>query len=206
MKLRHPMPFGAELGEDGITRFRLWAPAAKGVELQLGNAVHAMPAAGEGWFELNTFAPAGSRYAFRIDGGLVVPDPASRYNPDDVHAASMVVDAYEFTWPDEGWAGRPWEEAVIYELHVGTFSASGDYAGVEARLDYLGDLGVTAIELMPLADFPGTRNWGYDGVLLYAPDACYGTPDQLKRLVAAAHARGLMVLLDVVYNLSLIHI
>ena len=143
---------------------------------------------------------AGSRYRFQIDGGLLVPDPASRANPDDVHGASRVVDPLAFDWNDGHWRGRPWEEAVVYELHVGTFTPQGTFAGVESKLDYLRELGVTAIELMPIADFPGRRNWGYDGVLPFAPDASYGTPEDLKRLVQSAHGRGLMVFLDVVYN------
>jgi malto-oligosyltrehalose trehalohydrolase len=129
-----------------------------------------------------------------------VPDPASRYNPQDVHEASMVVDPGAFEWPDQDWRGRPWEEAVIYELHVGAFTPEGTFNAAIERLDYLARLGVTAIELMPVADFPGGRNWGYDGVLPFAPDASYGSPEDLKSLVAAAHARGMMVLLDVVYN------
>ncbi|HUQ53635.1 MAG TPA: malto-oligosyltrehalose trehalohydrolase, partial [Gammaproteobacteria bacterium] len=146
-------------------------------------------------------AGAGTRYAFRFDTtDLVVPDPASRFNPDGVHAASQVVDAEAFDWPDDGWRGRPWTEAVIYELHVGTFTPEGTYAAAIERLDYLADLGITAIELMPLAATPGRWNWGYDGVLPYAPHAGYGRPEDLKRFVAAAHARNLMVLLDVVYN------
>jgi malto-oligosyltrehalose trehalohydrolase len=160
-----------------------------------------MHAQDEGWFELTVpGASAGTRYRFRTDSGLLVPDPASRYNPDDVHSASMVVDPGAFDWQDESWHGRPWEEAVIYELHVGTFTAQGDFDGVRRKLDYLAELGVTALELMPVADFPGRRNWGYDGVLPYAPDASYGSPEALKLLVQEAHARGLMVLLDVVYN------
>ena len=129
-----------------------------------------------------------------------MPDPASRFNPDDVHGPSEVVDPAAFVWEDGAWRGRPWRDAVIYELHVGTFTPAGTFAGVAGRLDYLSELGITAIELMPVADFPGRRGWGYDGVLPFAPDACYGRPEELKRLVAAAHARGMMVLLDVVYN------
>ena len=110
-----------------------------------------------------------------------MPDPASRFNPLDVHGPSEVIAAGEFDWHDTGWKGRPWEEAVIYELHVGTFTGEGTYRGVEARLDYLAALGVTAVELMPLADFPGRRGWGYDGVLPFAPDAAYGRPEDLKR-------------------------
>jgi len=160
-----------------------------------------MSALADGWFEATVAdAPAGTRYAFRIDGGITVPDPASRFNPDDVHCPSMVVDPLAYEWRDAGWTGRPWEDAVFYELHVGAFTAEGSFAAAIERLDYLADLGVTAVELMPLADFPGRRNWGYDGVLPFAPDASYGAPDELKRLIDAAHARSLMVFLDVVYN------
>jgi malto-oligosyltrehalose trehalohydrolase len=193
------MPFGAQIEREG-TRFRLWAPNAQQVELQLDGRSLPMHADNDGWYEVLLKAPAGSRYAFRIDGKLNVPDPASRYNPDDIHAPSAVIDPLAFDWPDDDWCGRPWEEAVIYELHIGTFTGEGTFAAAQSRLDYLVDLGVTAIEIMPVADFPGRRNWGYDGVLLFAPDARYGTPDDLKRLVAAAHARGLMVFMDVVYN------
>jgi malto-oligosyltrehalose trehalohydrolase len=198
------MPFGAEPLDAGLTRFRLWAPSASRVELALvanGASSHtAMEAVGQGWHEVVAAAGAGARYRFRIDGGLEVPDPASRSNPDDVHGPSTVVDPAAFEWSDGAWRGRRWEEAVIYELHVGTFTPEGSFAAATARLDYLATLGVTAVELMPLSDFPGGRNWGYDGVLPFAPDATYGTPDDLKRFVSAAHDRGLMVLLDVVYN------
>ncbi len=205
MRRRHRMPFGAEVRDDGRVRFRLWAPAAREVDLCLmqGHAeeILSMKRGRRGWFEiLTTSAKAGSRYRFRIDRDRCVPDPASRFNPDGVHGASEVIDPAVFDWQDAGWRGRAWEEAVIYELHVGTFSAQGTFRGVQARLDYLVDLGVTAIELMPVADFPGARNWGYDGVLPFAPARCYGRPEDLKQLVQGAHARGLMVLLDVVYN------
>src|SRR5690606_35457668 len=129
-----------------------------------------------------------------------VPDPASRFNPDDVHAPSEVVDPCAYTWRTGGWRGRPWHEAVLYELHVGTFTAAGTYAAAEERLEYLADLGVTALELMPLADTPGRYNWGYDGVLPFAPEGGYGRPEDLKRFIDAAHELSLMVLLDVVYN------
>jgi maltooligosyltrehalose trehalohydrolase len=202
MKRLHRMPFGAEPAEGDRTRFRVWAPTAQTVELVLGGdgAPLPMPAASDGWRELVVEAPAGTRYRFRINGEREVPDPASRFNPDDVHGPSEVVAPDAFEWPDDAWRGRAWEEAVIYELHIGTFSPEGTFAGVEARLDYLVELGVTAVELMPVADFPGKRGWGYDGVLPFAPDAAYGRPEDLRRLVAAAHARGLMVFLDVVYN------
>jgi 1,4-alpha-glucan branching enzyme/maltooligosyltrehalose trehalohydrolase len=160
-----------------------------------------MRAEPEGWFGLDTGrARPGTRYRFAIDGGMRVPDPASRFQPEDVHGASTVVDAAARDWQDSSWCGRPWEETVVYELHVGTFSRRGDFAGVREKLGYLAGLGVTAIELMPVADFPGRHNWGYDGVYLFAPDSRYGGPDELKALVEAAHAHGLMVFLDVVYN------
>ncbi|MFA7386139.1 MAG: malto-oligosyltrehalose trehalohydrolase [Thiohalobacteraceae bacterium] len=205
MKRRHRMPFGAELVNTGGVRFRLWAPDAKGVELCLrgDDAEHYLPMATQegGWFELTApGANARSCYRFRIDGGQHVPDPAARRNPDDVQGPSEVTDPEAFDWRDGDWRGRPWEEAVIYELHVGSFSPAGDFAGVAERLDHLAAVGVTAVELMPLADFPGARNWGYDGVLPFAPDSRYGSPDDLKRLIQAAHLRGLMVFLDVVYN------
>lgn len=202
MRRAHAMPFGAAGQLGGGVRFRLWAPAAQRVDLVLdGRGELPLRRLTAGWFErIEPRAAAGSRYRFRIDGGLLVPDPASRHNPDDVHGASQVIDPTAFDWRDDNWRGRPWDEAVIYELHVGTFSPAGNFAGVAERLDHLADLGITAIELMPVADFPGRRNWGYDGTLLFAPDSRYGTPDDLKRLVQAAHARGLMVFLDVVYN------
>lgn len=199
------MPFGAEVQGDGSVRFRLWAPAARTVEICLENepepALLRMEEAGDGWFALTTGrARDGSVYRCRIDGERRVPDPASRCNPEDVHGPSMVVDPLAYDWRDDGWSGRPWEEAVIYELHVGTFTPAGTFAGIKNRLGYLADLGVTAVELMPVAEFPGRRNWGYDGVLPFAPDGSYGAPADLKDLVQSAHAHGLMILLDVVYN------
>lgn len=202
MKRQHDMPFGATPLAAGGVRFRLWAPSVTAVSLRLDETEELpMPAVGDGWFELTVAtARAGSRYSFRLPDGLLVPDPASRYNPDDIHGASEVIDAAAYDWRDGDWRGRPWEEAVLYELHVGSFTAAGTFAGVIERLDYLVELGVTALEIMPVSDFPGQRNWGYDGVLPFAPDAAYGRPEDFKRLVDAAHARGLMVLLDVVYN------
>lgn len=204
---RHSMPFGAEILDDGNVRFRLWAPAAQSVDLivyedpSTSHLLKMLPTAGGGYFEIVTRnARADSLYRYRIDGELEVPDPASRLNPEDVAGASCVVDPRSFAWSDGGWKARPWHEAVVYELHVGAFSPEGTYAGIEKRLDHLVNLGITAIELMPIADFPGRRGWGYDGVLPFAPDAAYGTPDQLKSLISAAHGRGLAVMLDVVYN------
>jgi 1,4-alpha-glucan branching enzyme/maltooligosyltrehalose trehalohydrolase len=195
------MPFGAQIAQQGV-RFRLWAPDCERVGLCIDGApARPMAACGDGGFELIVpDASAGTRYRFEVNDGLRVPDPASRFNPDDVHGASEVIDPAAFDWQDTTWRGRPWEEAVVYELHVGTFSPEGTFAGVMERLDYLAALGVTALELMPVADFPGACNWGYDGVLPFAPDSRYGRPEDLKALVQAAHAKGLMVLLDVVYN------
>jgi maltooligosyltrehalose trehalohydrolase len=206
VKRRHEMPFGAQLRPDGSTRFRLWAPSASRVvldaELPAGGRLQAdLNEAGDGWYELVVSgAGAGSKYQYRIDDEIDVPDPASRYNPQGVQAHSEVIDPTTFEWRDDAWRGREWHEAVIYELHVGTFTQAGTYGAAIDRLDELVDLGVTAIELMSLAAFPGQRGWGYDGVLPYAPHAAYGRPDELKRLIQAAHERGLMMLLDVVYN------
>jgi malto-oligosyltrehalose trehalohydrolase len=160
----------------------------------------ALEAREHGWFEgVAADARAGTRYQFEI-GDARVPDPASRFQPEGVHGASVVVDPYAFAWPEDGWSGRPWHEHVFYELHVGTFTPEGTYAAARTKLEHLVDLGVTAVELMPLGEFPGARNWGYDGVLPYAPSHNYGTPEDLKAFVAAAHARGIAVYLDVVYN------
>lgn len=209
------LAFGPDLDDDG-TRFRLWAPSARRVELVVhraspprcgggtlaeGTALELVPDRA-GWCRSERLPlGAGTRYRYRIDGGLEVPDPASRSQPQGVHGASEVVDLR--TLPGVSpppITGRRWEETVLYELHVGAFSAGGDYAGVAERLGHLRELGVTALELMPIAAFPGARNWGYDGVLPYAPAAPYGTPDDLAALIRAAHQRGLGVFLDVVYN------
>jgi malto-oligosyltrehalose trehalohydrolase len=197
------MPFGAEARDDGVTRFRLWAPGARSVALWLEDRGRAlpMPRDAEGWAELAVReAPPGTRYRFQIDGDLLVPDPASRFQPDDVHGPSEVVDPLAYTWSDADWTGLPAERLVFYELHVGTFTRAGTFSAAAERLDHLAALGVTAVELMPVSDFPGRRGWGYDGVLPFAPEACYGRPEDLKAFVDAAHARGLAVFLDVVYN------
>lgn len=201
---KHEMPFGAAVENGGAVRFRLWAPDSGRVGLLLdpggGEREFKMVPQTDGWFELTIAAAAGYRYRFRLEDGLCVPDPASRWNPGDVHGQSAVVDPAAFDWPDGHWAGRPWEEAVIYELHVGTFTPEGSFRAAAGKLDYLAELGVTVLGVMPVADFPGDRNWGYDGVLPFAPDARYGTPEDFKTLIAEAHRRGLMVVLDVVYN------
>ncbi len=202
------MPFGAALLGDGRVRFRLWAPGSARVGLELnGDTAGAlsMQAGDSGWHELTvTQAAAGTRYRFIVqvqDGAtLAVPDPASRSNPDGVHQASAVIDPRAYAWNSTAWRGRPWCEAVAYELHVGSFTEEGTYAAARRRLPELKELGITVLQLMPLAAFPGRRNWGYDGVLQFAPAACYGPPQELKALIDAAHSLGLMVMLDVVYN------
>ncbi len=202
MHRRHELPFGAEPGAGGV-RFRLWAPRAQAVSLQLEGASPAvvpMAGEGEGWFALTTaLAAPGTRYRYLVDGSAV-PDPASRRQPEGVHGPSEVVDPQAYGWSDFGWRGRRWEEIVLYELHLGSFSETGDFAGAARHLDHLCRLGATAVELMPVAEFPGARNWGYDGTFLYAPSSRYGRPEALKALIEACHARGLAVLLDVVYN------
>jgi malto-oligosyltrehalose trehalohydrolase len=201
MKSAHEMPFGAAAGPDGV-RFAVWAPSAPAAVVEVDGRSMPMERAAEGFFYcFDPDAEPGSRYVFNFAGlETPVPDPASRFNPDGVHAPSEIVDPRSYEWQDAAWRGRPFEDAVIYELHVGTFTREGTYAAAERRLDHLASLGVTAVELMPLAATGGRWNWGYDGVLPYAPHATYGRPDELKRFVDAAHARGLMVLLDVVYN------
>ena len=199
----HAMPFGAALVPDGSVRFRIFAPACETVLLHLPLTGESLPLgkAGEGWHELVTGAAgAGTPDLFELYDGMRVPDPASRHQPDDVHGPSAVVDAGAFAWTDGACQRRPWAEAVIYEVHVGTFTPEGTFRAAIGKLDHLAALGVTAIQLMPVAEYAGRRGWGYDGVLLYAPESAYGHPDDLRALVDAAHARGLTVILDVVYN------
>ncbi len=195
--MNQPTRFGATLLPSGQASFTIWAPTVAGMSLQLGQAEPMPMQAQDGWFEATAPAVAGTAYSFVLPDGTRVPDPASRAQQDDVHGASLVVDPGAYAWKTTDWQNRPWHEAVIYELHPGAF---GGFDGIRAQLPRLRALGVTAVELMPIADFPGKHNWGYDGVLPYAPDHAYGTPDELKALVDAAHAEGLMIFLDVVYN------
>jgi maltooligosyltrehalose trehalohydrolase len=192
--------WGAELIEGGA-RFRLWAPGQRAVLLRLDAGDREMVRDPEGWFEVVVpEAAAGAEYSFVLEDGMVVPDPAARAQAGDVHGPSKLIDPRSYRWRQADWPGRPWEQAVISELHVGTFTPEGTFRAAMGRLQHLADLGVTAIELMPVAQFAGDRGWGYDGVLPYAPHRAYGTPDDMKALVDAAHGAGLMVLLDVVYN------
>ena len=189
--------FGPLLTDRGVT-FRVWAPAAREVDLVLDRKL-SMGKNG-GWFVLNVpRAQSGTRYRFEIDGEIQIPDPASNFQPEDVHGPSEVID-HRYQWQCSDWKGRPWHEAVFLEAHVGTFTRDGTFRAMMDQLDHLAVIGITAFELMPLADFPGRWNWGYDGVLPFAPDSSYGRPEDLKALIDAAHARGLMVFLDVVYN------
>jgi maltooligosyltrehalose trehalohydrolase len=190
--------FGARLIAPDRTRFRFWAPSKRQVSVEIdGMPPIEMTPLANGWFEAEADCGAGARYRYRISDDLAVPDPASRAQAGDIHDPSIVCDPDIYRWKNTDWLGRPWQETVLYELHPGT---CGGFAGIMQRLPELAELGVTAVELMPIADFPGRRNWGYDGVLPYAPDTAYGTPDQLKELIDTAHGLGLMVFLDVVYN------
>ncbi len=200
-RFAHSLPWGTEL-IDGGARFKLWAPAQNKVSVLSENGARIpMTKTTDGWFEVTTDAVSpGDGYHFVLADGARVPDPASRAQMSDVHGMSQLVDPLSYEWQTPDWKGRPWEEAVIYELHAGTFSPEGSFDGVTRDLDRLVDMGVTAIEIMPVAQFGGDRGWGYDGVLLYAPHTAYGGPVGLKHLVDAAHERDLMIVLDVVYN------
>ena len=186
-------------------RFRVWAPRCRQVALRVVDPVPrepvAMAPALHGWFEivLEGLGP-GTRYVYVLDGERERPDPMSRAQPEGVHGPSEVVDTNVFAWTASNWRGLSLREMVLYEIHVGTFTTEGTFEAVIPRLDRLQALGVTAIELMPVASFPGARNWGYDGVGLFAPQRTYGGPVGLQRLVDACHTRGLAVVLDVVYN------
>ncbi|MGH9178793.1 MAG: malto-oligosyltrehalose trehalohydrolase [Acidimicrobiales bacterium] len=184
-----------------MTEFRVWAPQAASVDMVAGRRRVAMVADGGGWYRAEVpDAGPGTDYGFALDGGAVLPDPRSPWQPDGVHGLSRVVDHGAFSWTDAGWRGFHLPSAVLYELHVGTFTPEGTFDGAAARLDHLVALGVDAVELMPVAEFPGSRGWGYDGVDLYAPHSSYGGPEGLKRFVDACHRRGLGVVMDVVYN------
>lgn len=193
--------WGAELVGDAEVRFRIWAPGVERISVRLADGESEMARLDGGWFEaVMTGVASGAQYAFRLPDGQTVPDPASRAQADDVHGPSVVVDPNAYRWRNAAWRGRPWEEAVIYEMHVGTFTPEGTFHAAAERLEHLKELGITAVEIMPVAQFSGRRGWGYDGVLPYAPHRAYGPPEQMKAFIDAAHGHGLMVLLDVVYN------
>ncbi|HET6569483.1 MAG TPA: malto-oligosyltrehalose trehalohydrolase [Rhodothermales bacterium] len=195
-------PLGAVPLDDGV-RFRVWAPRAHKVDLVLEVDGRTVPLEdlGDGYYEV--FVPGleeGALYRYRLNDGPIYPDPYSRFQPQGVHGPSMIVDARQFEWTDQEWKGIPQKDLVFYELHVGTFSPEGTFEGMRDRLPHLKDLGITVIELMPVADWPGRWNWGYDHAALFAPSRAYGTPDDLRALVDAAHGMGLAVTLDVIYN------
>ncbi len=204
-------PGGCALGasyQDGVTTLSVWAPEQRRLDVSIVRAAGApdirpLSRQAQGYWS-GTFddLPPGTLYRYRLDGPepLVFPDPASRFQPQGVHGPSQVIDPAAFAWTDDAWRVPRLEDLVVYELHVGTFTEAGTFDAARERLDFLVRLGITAIELMPVGDFPGCRNWGYDGAAIFAPARCYGTPASLRALVDAAHARGLAVILDVVYN------
>ncbi|MEX2446077.1 MAG: malto-oligosyltrehalose trehalohydrolase [Dehalococcoidia bacterium] len=204
---QHQQPWRPSLGawvQDGATHFRVWAPAATSVMVEVdaggGSTEHAAHRDSEGYHTL--VLPgigAGARYHYRLDGAGRFPDPASRFQPEGVHGPSEVVDPTH-AWRDDAWPGLDRDHVVLYELHIGTFTPEGTFDAAARMLPHLADLGVTAVQVMPVADFAGDRNWGYDGVALYAPSRAYGRPEDLRAFVDAAHAAGIGVVLDVVYN------
>ncbi len=199
------LDIGATVLEDGKVRFRVWAPRADGISVRIVSAAESrlisLRREDKGYFSAVVDGVRdGDRYLYLLDDGTERPDPASRFQPDGVHGPSQVVDSRSFSWTDGAWKGKPLHEYILYELHVGTFTEEGTFEALIPLLDYLLELGVTAIELMPVAQFPGERNWGYDGVYPFAPQNSYGGPAGLKKLIDACHGRGLAVVLDVVYN------
>jgi maltooligosyltrehalose trehalohydrolase len=200
--LRRAIPIGAEVQPGGGVHFRVWAPRASKVVLSVDGKDITMRKDADGYAEV--FAPSadpGARYGFRLDQDKkLYPDPASRYQPDGVHAPSEVVDPARYRWHDTNWKGPTLARQVIYELHVGTFTPEGTWSGAASKLSHLADLGVTLIEMMPVAAFPGRFGWGYDGVAMFAPVRLYGEPDDLRAFIDAAHQHGIGVILDVVYN------
>lgn len=193
-------PLGAVPAGDGLVEFRVWAPRADKIEVELAGKRHALDDEGSGIHSIRLDANVGDDYVYLLDGDVVLPDPCSRFQPEGVRGPSRIIDPGAFEWSDEGWPGITLDELVIYELHVATFTQDGTFESIIPELRSLGELGVTAIELMPVATFPGNRNWGYDGLYLYAPHPVYGGPEGLARLVDAAHGEGIAVFLDVVYN------
>ena len=196
------LPVGAEITTEGV-HFRVWAPRARLVEVVLddGGLAVALAPRPEGYHGgVVEAATPGTRYRFRLDGGPLLPDPASRFQPEGPHGPSAVVDPSTFPWTDDGWRGVGLKRQVLYEMHVGTFTPEGTWEAAARELPELARAGITVIELMPVADFPGRFGWGYDGVDLFAPTRLYGEPDDFRRFVDRAHTLGLGVVLDVVYN------
>ncbi len=199
------LDLGATVVDGGEVLFRVWAPHAKEVSVRILNngAKEGIPLKEDrqGYFAAKAYDVfQGARYFYILDHGTHYPDPASRFQPEGVHGPSQIINPGEFLWEDAGWKGVSQDELIIYEVHTGTFTAEGTFQAIIPHLDYLKELGITALELMPVAQFPGNRNWGYDGVYPYAPQNSYGGPTGLKSLINAAHRKGLSLILDVVYN------
>lgn len=193
--------WGAELVAENVARFRLWATGQQRVTLRLNGNDLEMTPSGDGWFEREVSGVApGTEYNFVLADGMVVPDPASRAQKGDVNGPSLVIDPEQYRWQNTQWRGRPWEEAVVYEMHIGTFTPQGTFRAAIEKLPDLAELGITMLEVLPVSQFGGNRGWGYDGVLLYAPHSAYGTPDDFKAFIDAAHGHGLSVVLDIVLN------
>ena len=206
-QLKRRYPIGAELIGENETHFRIWAPKARAIDVVLESVVGAMPKFCElapepsGYFSATVNAWDGARYRFRVNGGEhFLPDPASRFQPDGPHRSSCVVDPTKFRWSDAKWSGLKLKGQVIYEMHIGTFTKEGTWRAATEELAELARIGITTIEMMPIAEFPGKFGWGYDGVDLFAPSHLYGTPDDLRVFIDHAHSLGLGVILDVVYN------
>jgi maltooligosyltrehalose trehalohydrolase len=205
-RARQRRPQGAEIVEGGV-RYRIWAPEKHRVEVQIHplgeDSMRTLPLAPEADGYHSIIDPAGiagDRYQYVVDGEGPFPDPASRAQPDGVHGVSLVVDPQVYAWRDAEWKCPPLRDLVLYEVHIGTFTPEGTFRAAIGKLPHLREMGINALQIMPVADFPGGRNWGYDGVSLFAPARCYGTPDDLRALVDAAHAHDIAVVLDVVYN------
>lgn len=199
---RELRPQGAEIIDGGV-RYCIWAPEKQRVEVHIQSASGKLlltPEADGYHVGVDPQGRAGDRYQYVLDGAGPFPDPSSCAQPDGVHAASQVIDHRAYQWQDDGWKCPPMRDLVLYEIHIGTFTPEGTFLAAIEKLPYLREIGINALQIMPVADFPGERNWGYDGVMLYAPARCYGTPDDLRALIDAAHIHGIAVVLDVVYN------
>lgn len=194
------LPIGAEVAQAGV-HFRVWAPKRMRVDVLIGEAPTPLVAEGDGYFSgLVKTARAGTRYRFRLDGENAAPDPASRFQPEGPHEASQVIDPTLFVWTDDAWRGPGTQRQVVYEMHIGTFTQQGSFSAAAEQLGELASLGVTLLEIMPVAEFPGKFGWGYDGVQLFAPYHVYGAPDDFRAFINRAHEEGIGVVLDVVYN------
>ncbi|WP_336340154.1 malto-oligosyltrehalose trehalohydrolase [Enterobacter cloacae] len=193
--------WGAEFISGDVVRFRVWAEGQQQLTLRLAERDLPMTAVGNGWFQIDVPGVThGTEYQFVLQDGMAVPDPASRAQKGDVNGPSVVIDPGRYQHINPDWAGRPWEETVIYELHIGTFTPQGTFRAAIDKLPYLAELGITQLEVMPVSQFGGSRGWGYDGVLLYAPHSAYGTPEDFHAFIDAAHGLGLSVVLDIVLN------